>query len=149
MIPPISKHVIFPFTSWSCAILSPQGQCPSPLRSWQFKMTKWTKMIALLLHLRFSLNLEPRCLGYHPARRYLSFWLCSLNIQVLLGLGSLYKCFTPSRWPFRLCCKEWLLALLTTSWNQELILKTALIWRWKALRRCEPYRVLDMQLDTI
>ena len=57
--------------------------------------------------------------------------------SVPLGNHSSLNCSPPSRLPFRLCYSEWLPALLTTLWSRALTSKTVLIWRWRALQRCE------------
>ena len=82
---------------------SSQGQCPSPHRCWRFKTMKWTKMIALLLHPPFNLNLGLRCLGSRPARRYLAF---SESLPWFPRKSLFFKWFPPLRLPFRLCYSE-------------------------------------------
>ena len=49
---------------------NPKGRCPFRHHSWRSKTMTSMKTNAHLLLLRFSLNLEPRCLVSRPARRY-------------------------------------------------------------------------------
>ena len=48
----------------------PKGRCPFRHHSWRSKTMTSMKTSARLLLLRFSLNLEPRCLVSRPVRRY-------------------------------------------------------------------------------
>ena len=70
-------YTIIELANWSIRILTnamittnPKERCPFRHHSWRSKTMTSMKTSARLLLLRFSLNLEPRCLVSRPARRY-------------------------------------------------------------------------------